>query len=214
VRMVMSTPRDSVSLHVRPSFSPRGQVVWLRVDRPQLLVAPSPLKISGLGLETATITIGEPLSAGTWPIIVSTTQGRLDSTRVAVSADRPGVLALRSEGVGVAIVRARHPQFREGRADVVFVWPTGFLIAAVVGGLLGAIVGTAREQGKGKGTFGKFIGSTVIGLLTGLIVAVIYALGVNLTSVDIKVQFGEAVTFAIAALAAVFGPEILPGRKP
>jgi hypothetical protein len=208
VRLVVSTPGDSVPLHLRPSFSKQGQVVWLRVYRPRLLVAVSPLKINGWGLETATITVGEPLNVGNWPIILNTDRGTLDSTRISVSADRPAVISLRSMGLGVATIRAIHPQFRMGRAQVRFVFPLGFLIAAAIGGLIGAAISAIKGQNKASGQ----ILVALAAVLTGLVAAALYAVGVNVTGFDIKVQFGETATFLIATLAGLAGPTILTPR--
>ena len=89
---------------------------------------------------------------------------------------------------------------------IFYEWPVRFLAASLLGGLLGSAVAALAARRRGRVASRPAYG--LGGLTTGLLVAVAFAVGLNLTGLEILTQYGEAVVFVVAALGAILG---LPG---
>jgi EamA domain-containing membrane protein RarD len=88
---------------------------------------------------------------------------------------------------------------------VSFLWPVVFLLAALVGGSLGSTLAELGRKGRAKRTM--FIRHFIAGLITGVIVALGFAAGVNLLPVSVvsQLQFNEASVCLVAALGGWLG---------
>jgi hypothetical protein len=214
-------PPDSVKISLLPSFDPTPLVLWIPVQRPALTLRASPPRIMGFGLEAADLTVLAPPDAADSTIVAVLTSephGRPDPEQVRLRGRGAGVSSIRSSSLGPTTVRAEAPPLQPATAVVQFVWPWGFLIAAALGGFVGAIVRETRDKGGDQRASAPIrIGaSTVVGILVGIIVAVAYAIGINLLNLKPVANAGEAGVFVFAALGAAVGPGVLqkvvPGK--
>jgi uncharacterized membrane protein YeaQ/YmgE (transglycosylase-associated protein family) len=76
-----------------------------------------------------------------------------------------------------------------------------FVAAVVLGGLAGTVATRSSRE--------AWLRGIVIGIVTGIIVFVAYAVGINLLGVTPAATTGEALAFVLAALGAAAGPKIL-----
>ncbi len=205
VRLVTFSPSDSVRLHIRPQFNPEGADLWLPVQRPALTVTASPERIQGFGLETAALSLGRTANAPAEPVVVRVTSDRGNPTpnELTLSEAGTGLAKIRSSGLGTATIRAESPPFGSGEALLYYVFPLAFLIAALLGGGLAAIARALYDRRRNKQV--SIVGYAISGLLVGLVIAVLYAVGANVLELDVKAEYGEALVFAIAAVGAIGG---------
>ena len=77
-------------------------------------------------------------------------------------------------------------------------WP--FLVAAILGGVGGTLLRRRRRK--------LALADFVAGVVAGLVSALAYAIGLNLTGFNLNVRFGEVVVLVVAALGAALE---LPG---
>jgi len=152
-------------------------------------------------------------------VTLSSTMGRLSPPAV-VRLDDQGVAAatLRSSSVGRATIAASAAGAVSDAKPIDFAWPVVFLASALLGGALGSLVKTggaktgARRSAGRAGTAWIWTRRILLGALTGLIVAVLYVLGVNVLPVPLSATMSEALVFAVAVLGAVFGLRPLLAR--
>ncbi len=215
------TPPDSIKISLLPSFDPTPLDLWVPVQRPALTLRATPPRIMGFGLEAADLTVQVPPGAADSTIVAVLTSephGRPDPEQVRVLGRGAGVASIRSSSLGLTTVRAEAPPLQPATAVVEFVWPWGFLIAAVLGGFVGAIVRETRDRGGNRRASApiRVGGNTVVGMLVGIIVAVAYAVGINVLDVKPVVNAGEAGVFVLAALGAIGGAavfqKLVPGK--
>lgn len=196
--------RDSVRLRVRSSVHSEPLPLTLPVSRPALSVTASPPSVPGLGLETTTLTVtADRLPAGGVPVTVESTMGRPEPSKLELSPDAPAQVTLRSTGLGATEVRVRSPGYRAASTRVRFGFPVAFLAAALLGGVAGGTARRFRKGGEGEETK-PWIREAGVAVLFGLIVAVAYAIGINLLGVEIGAGYGEALVFTLAALGGYF----------
>jgi hypothetical protein len=82
-----------------------------------------------------------------------------------------------------------------------FSWPVAYFLASVVGGLAGAALAWAQTKGKKR----KFQTVVIRGVLTGVIVVALYAVGVNVLPIQPTATAGEVLAFALAATGGFVG---------
>jgi hypothetical protein len=109
------------------------------------------------------------------------------------------------------MVRASSPPLSEATAPVRFAWPIAVLVAAVLGGMIGAYVG--RVQRSRIRSRRALVSVVSIGLLTGIVVVVLYAVGVNVLPIQPTATAGEALAFALAAVGGYLGLRV-PSAAP
>lgn len=87
-------------------------------------------------------------------------------------------MKLRSAGLGAAVLTARAPGMAAVRTTIVYGWPFIFVAAALLGGVLVALV----------------------------VCVVYFGIGINLLQFQVDLRyFNEIAVFALAVLAAMFG---------
>jgi hypothetical protein len=178
---------------------------------PALRVRSSPVRIQGWGLQTAAIRlqlVGRPPREA-YRVSVLPAKGLAQPDEVELRPDSSATALLRSRGLGADTVRVSTPGLQEAFVVVRYTWPLGFLLAAILGGLLGGVVPEVRARRRGAGSGKRFLKAGTAGMVTGLVVAVGYALGVRLIELDVHPAFGEAGVFLMAALGGMYG--IKPG---
>jgi hypothetical protein len=201
-------PPNAFKIKVRASTDPNELAIDLTVVRPALVVTVTPDHIQGLGLELATVNVlveGLPNPKGR-TITLASPKGSLSSTQVQLSDQGTGQIKIRSIATGTTVVEAVSPPLDRGTShEIAFVWPWAFAAAALVGGLLGAFV-RRGQLGRGKTSRPQTLaGDMLLGSLEGLLVAVLYAVGINVLPVTPSATAGEALVFALAALGGFMG---------
>src|SRR2546428_1627895 len=73
VQLAAVAPGESVRVHIRPGFNPRGVDVWVPVERPAIALEPVTPTVTGLGLAVAIVHVTLPPEAGTTPRVVRLT---------------------------------------------------------------------------------------------------------------------------------------------
>lgn len=206
VKLRVISPRDPVRMRFVPSFDPNGSEIELAVLRGGLKISVSPQSIQGFGLETASITVrasGLPEPRGAL-VTLSTDRGTPGGTSLELNESGLATTTLRSITTGVATLSAEAEGAAGGTATAIFVMPWLFLGASLLGGAAGALVRWGKNRGKGGKRRG--LGFDVgIGVVAGVIVAVAYAIGINLLDVRPAATAGEALVFVLAAFGGLFG---------
>lgn len=209
VEVTASNVDNTPSLSVRPNFSSDSFELPLPVGpRPSATISFEDAAIPGFGLRVARATIRVLNIENPDGVRLSfrTDGGQFtDGGEVVLDADGRAELGLRSVGLGSATITSSDPLLAAVTADTIeFRLPWLFAIATLLGGLAGTVA-TRRSRE-------HFAGAAVTGVVTGAIVVVAWAVGINLLGVEPTAQVGEAVVFVLSALGAVTGPAILKAR--
>jgi hypothetical protein len=201
-------PRDQLELHLIASGTTERATVMIPVVRPRLVVAATRPTIQGFGMESVEITlraVGLRRPAGR-VVTVSSDRGSVSPARVSLDDQGTGVATLRSVSVGNAVVDASSPPLAPASAPVHFAWPFVPLLTAVLGGMIGAYV--ARVQRSPIRSRRALRSVVLVGLLTGIVVVVLYAVGVNVLPIQPTATAGEALAFGLAAVGGYLGLRI------
>jgi uncharacterized membrane protein YeaQ/YmgE (transglycosylase-associated protein family) len=196
VTLFARSPRDTVQVRIRAVFDPEGYAVPIPVDRPRIDVRPASANIQGLGLEKVPVTVTVPafLRGDTLTVTMWSDHGGLDAGTLRIPPSGTAEVALRSSGVGHNTVHAQIAGIAAGEAPIRYTLPWPFLVAAVLGGVLGTMI-RRRQRRQARADF-------VAGIVAGLVSAIAYAIGLNLTGIDVNVRVGEAAVLVVAALGA------------
>jgi hypothetical protein len=127
-------------------------------------------------------------SRGKWSV-------KLDGRGVAVTK-------IRSSGIGVSTITARSLPLKNGETQITFDPPWAFAVAAILGGAIGVL---ARRAKPGVGKSRSVLGNLIAGIALGLLGAVAYAVGVNLTGYVPQAKVGEALVFFVAGIISYAG---------
>lgn len=210
VELRTQTTRDTVHVQVFGDPSSPPAEIPVPVWQPHIEVDVSE-QPHGLGFEAAVVTVHMPRVFGPGERVVtlhpSTGSVEPQSLRLAGGAD--GTARWRSRGIGEATISASTAGFQSRSEPVQFVWPVPFLVASLLGAILGSLatqLGATRRYAKVG--LDEAVGKGFSGLVAGLVTSVAFAIGINLTGLDIQVAYGEAAAFVLAALGAIYG---LPG---
>ncbi len=141
-----------------------------------------------------TVTVPAFLRGDTLTVTVWSDHGGLEVGTLRIPPSGTGEVELRSTGVGRNTVHAEIAGVASGEAPVRYTLPWPFLIAAVLGGVLGTLI-RRRTRQHARADF-------VAGIVAGLVSAVAYAIGLNLTGIDINVRVGGAAVLVVATLGA------------
>ncbi len=200
-----AAPGDSLRLLVQPALTLTPITTWLAVHRTLLAVEPATARIPGFGLGRTELHISVPAEAGPArrDIVLSARHGAPDPSVVSLAGGETGRSAIRSSGVGRDTVTATSGPLRSVPLELVYSWPLLFLVAALLGGIVGSVMDC--EAIRRRGTPASRRAFIVSGLAAGLFAAVAMVIGVNVTGVDIPETSGEAVVFVVAALGTVLG---------
>ena len=209
IRLVtLSAPPDSVVVRIRTDLDTGAVTIQVPVLRPALALTVSPKRIAGFGLEDATLAIatqafGRP---DTLVVTVTAARGKVGTAQLPLGRAGTAVSSIRSRGLGRDTVTATSPPLLPGSDTVDFVFPWAFLIAAFTGGLVGGLIhqAQARWTGKTRARWRAFVTGVLVAALVGIVVAVAYALGINLADIP-PGKAGEALVFVTAALGAIRG---------
>jgi hypothetical protein len=205
IALVAPDPPDALSVTVQASGTSERATIDIPVTRPRLELSFARSWIQGFGLEATDVTVrsvGLNNPAGR-VVTFSSDFGSVDPSRVTLDEQGIGTTTLRSVSLGQGSVSTSSPPLSAASGMVQFGWPIGFLVAATLGGVAGALLGRARATGRRKRhTAAAAVG---IGVLTGLVTVALFAVGVNVLPIQPTATAGEALTFALAAVGAFTG---------
>lgn len=161
--------------------------------------------IAGFGIESTKVMVSLNNPAGTAGRVVTLhvqPTGYLTNSRLILDANGTAETELRSGSLGEAEIRATSPGLAPVVSTVNYTFPFLTIAAALLGGLVGGGARLLRgDTDKGAARQLSF------GVLYGVLVFAAYAIGINLLPFTPAVTVGALSVFAIAALAAWFGPK-------
>lgn len=201
-------PSDELELQLLATGTTERATARLKVARPRLEIVPSRRRIQGFGFERMDVTVravGIQRSAERVVSLVSE-PGSFESAQVSLNEQGTAVARLRSVSVGTATVQASSPPLTAASAEVQFVWPVATLIASILGGMVGAFI--KRMQGGRIRSSRAFRSVLLVGVLSGIVVVALYAVGVNVLPVQPTATAGEVLTFAMAAVGGYLGLQL------
>jgi hypothetical protein len=208
VKLEAGHPRDPVTVKIQASTDKSGLEFEVPVLRPQLALKVSPRRVYGLGLETAIISVlandlPDPSGRG---ITLSATQGRLGTTQLKLDETATASTDIRSIGIGQTEIEAVSPPLVGARSsELEFVWPTAFLVAAILGGGIGGALRHLQATRKSSPQRRGWTLDLLAGVLAGLAIGVLYAIGINVLRVAPTATAGEALVFGLAVLGGLWG---------
>lgn len=223
VRIVALGPGDSVRVRVRPTFDQAVEldipVVW-----PIVTLDASPRRIQGFGLETAVLTLqanGLPPSMSV-AVALNADRSRTEPSSVQLGAANVSTVVIRSNGIGIDSVAASGALLRSTPIAVEYVFPWAFLFASLLGGVVGGLIRYIVLKSKKTENIAliPLLVHVLLGVLTGLLTTVAYAVGINLLGVQPSATIGEALVFVISAFGAIASSRIVslivasPGGAP
>jgi len=203
--------RYTLTFRVDPADT--GDEVGLPVHYPHIDATSNPASIVGWGIGRSQISIDAPALAGSraFSVRVSSTRGVLTPSSVVLDDRGHGVVELRSSGYSSAEVAVSFGSGYETRVDVPFEPPWIFLGAGALGGLVGSVL---SRRGRSKPAR-----AAAIGTVTGVLMTVAYAVGIDWTSEVLPgahlANGGEAVVIVLGAVGAMVGVNrLLPTPDP
>jgi hypothetical protein len=203
---------DQIPVRVISSFDPAGITIAVPVFAPYVLVTASPVHIAGLGLEKTDVLI-EPPFDGSMRMMVTARRAHPEPDHLSVGPSDPGVVHVRSQGLGTDTILVRGGVY-SAQVLVVYDTPWLFLGAVLVGGILGGMLNALSRARRQKSA--PLWRLPVQGALTGMVVAVLYAVGIHVFRWAPDAQYGEGLMFAVAFIGGLAGPRIfdplLPSR--
>jgi hypothetical protein len=204
VLLSVPTPIDPYVVQVITALNRGLDSVVVPIHRPDIEVRPVNNVIRGLGLEETTVLIRIAGAQGQKGQVVAlqTTRGLIVPSPLILDDSGTGVAKLRSAGIGGAQITATDPPFHAGQSLVEFIWPIAFVLATVIGGIVGALLRKDARQ--------RPLGSLLVGILAATVVCVSHAVGVS-TQIwgTPSGGAGEGLFFAIAAIAGFLGREAI-----
>jgi hypothetical protein len=215
VKMSWASPTPEFKVTISSLHSAQPVELAVKVWYPSLEVMVSPTSILGFGLGVTTVSVRAqdlPESVEREVTLVSD-YGQLKDFTVKLTGSAPTKTELRSEGLESTRVKASGPQLNEAASsEVHFASPWPFLGAAVFGGVVGAFI--KRQQARRKGGQSKKLqAALLLGACTGLLIAALYAVGLNLLPVQFSATSGEALVFGVAGLGGFVGLRVPVARE-
>jgi len=202
-------PKDSIKFSIRTTLNQKGYEEYIDVD-PELIMISNRNSIQGYGVQSAQVSVFAKgiTYSDSIQVILQPTLGSFKRDKIFISSDKGEVIYLRSEGLGSAKVIAQSAIIGSAEVQIQYIFPWIFLIASLLGGLIGSLIKLLRHGDKRKNTY-YFFG----GILSGIVVAAAYfILGIDVLKLQIDIQyFNEAAVFTLSALGAIIG--IREGKK-
>jgi hypothetical protein len=197
----VTTPALSCPIEVQVVSAVAPAAVSLSLTAlPALRVRARPTRIRGFGLASAELIfeLVGPRHGLTGDARLSTTLGRLSGSSFQLLSGHARA-ELRSRRIGLATLTVAGPGLDPGNVEIEFAFPWALLLAALAGGLVGAVLRRRLQL-----TRGEAVASTLLGLLAG----VLYVWGMQQVELELPVPAGEIAVFVLAALGAYHGTRL------
>lgn len=213
IKVSASQVADRLTVMVASPFNPGGMPVDLELAPAFSLSITK--AFDGLGLEAATIKVAATgLANAKGRIVQLTADGPARLTKEELQLDENGRASttLRSVGVGPTTITAELTGFPPARAGTTASLPVMTIGAIILGGIAGGLI--RLLQGLKRGNERRFWLDLLVAILVGIVVFLLYALGVNLIPFRFAVEIGAAFVFVVSALGAFYGPRLLEPKRP
>ncbi|MBT1710718.1 hypothetical protein KK062_20930 [Fulvivirgaceae bacterium PWU5] len=200
VELMERDVQDSALVKLVTNFNPNGYDVFVPV-KPALQLSIERKSMQGLGIQEVPVTIRYigSNSGKSRKVILQAERGTITPSAIEVKYNEPVTVMLRSEGIGDVTISVEDNTQRS-EITVAYTFPWVFLVAALGGGLFGALL-TFLKGGK-KFSLKPFLYAALIGLLCA---AAYYVLGLNLLDLKVSEAFNEVAVGTFSALGAFFG---------
>ena len=193
---------DSVAIRIITASKPEGYQTFVKI-RPVLDITTDRRTLQGYGIQKIPIEvrlIGSN-SSDSMTVNVSAAKGTITPAAVTLRYNTPQTVYLTSEGLGPTSISAKSSNLESAPLPLTYVFPWYFLIASLLGGVIGGLAKYYTGEGK------KFSMRPIIGgILAGFIGAIAYyALGISLLHFKFSAGLNEVAVLALSALVAYFG---------
>lgn len=195
-------PVDSLTVKILTITNPAGYLKTLPVE-PVILLSSIRKVIQGLGIQSIPVTaalkgvtIYKPV-----PIVIQTSLGKIDTSNITLTNDRPKEVYLKSESLGTIRLGVVNPNYISNTIAIEAVFPLIFFLCSILGGLLGSLANKLNAKEK------ITAGTIILGCILGLIASVAWwGLGVKLLGISPETHIiNEAMVFGTGLLAGYFG---------
>lgn len=173
----------------------------LRVFRPKL-VFEGDQRTEGFGVGRIKIQLQLAPGAGATPktVTVTSARGSVHPASVTISPHQPAEVEYRARLAGPDVITAMIDGAPVGRHRVDAALPWRFLLLSLVGGGLGAVIMRLLRPVRLVAVLSRYFAG---GVLMGILVAVLFVLGVNVTPVPVAIQDSPIAVLAISAVGAI-----------
>ena len=195
VQVISGNPQNVVKVRFITEIDTSGYDIDVAVE-PGLTNQTGQTRLQAYGVEKASLVIVmRPLvTTGPLSVSVTATSGYVSPETVDLRSGQATV-TVRSSGVGKSTVTVVGSGYRPAQAELEYIFPWAFLIATLLGSMIGAFLW--REEGFG---FGQFLRR----MLMGLIVVVAWViLGLNLLNIPLPTYYNEGLAFVLGALGSL-----------
>jgi F0F1-type ATP synthase assembly protein I len=195
VKILASEPVDPFKVTARTLIDD-GDTIEMPISRPKMTISVASDSINGLGLAKTAVNIQAIglENADKHSITLSTDRGDVTSVPIQFGANGFATGEIRSDGIGVAKIRAVGAPLQSVETEIRFTLPWKFAIAVVLGAIVGWFV---RTRGRSKS-----VRSALIKIGSGLIVAAAYMIGIRWAEWAPDAKIGEALAFFLGAAGA------------
>lgn len=207
VELIAEQVNDSASVKVITASHPEGYTTYLKV-RPILEISTNRNQLQGFGIQEIPVNVRfvGSNSSDSVKVSFSTEKGTVTPNSVYVNYNKTTTVYLRSEGTGNSKLSATSATTESNELIFSFTFPWLFLLATVIGGIIGSFIKYYSNAGEKKLSAKLFIG----GILTGFVgAAAYYVLGINLLGLSLSATFNEIAVLVISALFAYLGIRVL-----
>jgi len=202
IKVVCRNVEDSADVRVITRSNPKGYTAFLKID-PALEITPNNETVEGYGIQEIPLTVRFIGTTSNDSVMVglATDKGTLSPNPVRMKYNQPAIVMLRTEGTGEAMVSAKSTRAASNVVVFHYSFPWIFILASIVGGLVGGLVKFYFFSNKKK-VLKPVVGSILIGILGA---AAYFVLGINVLHVQASHNFSEFAVFGFSGLCAVFG---------
>lgn len=214
-RLVTSRVNGPMRVIVWPDFASDSVELWVPLVPDYVQVRVDKPVITGFGLSSTNVTVslspGAIAAEDSLAVTLSSTAGEFEGSSVVYpKGATPVTVKLRSDGIGQNTITATADPFVAGTRDIRFAFPFGLAIGALVGALIGSALSVMRERKRVvRKSLGVFFAS---GVLTGLVIALIVAVGVfKIPGFELATGGTALVSLLAGVLGGYVGPKGLEG---
>ena len=214
-RLVSSRVNGPMRVIVWPDFSSDSVELWIPLVPDYVQVHVDKPQITGFGLSVTNVTValspGALAPSDSLAVTLSSTAGTFEGGPIVwPKGATPVTVKLRSEGMGRNTISAVAEPFVTGTRDIEFAFPRGLVIGAMLGALIGSALAVMRERKRVlRKSLNIFFAS---GLLTGIVLALIVAVGVlRIPGFELAAGGTALVSLLAGVLGGYVGPKGLEG---
>lgn len=207
VELIADQVNDSASVKVITVSNTAGYITYLRV-RPVLEISTNRSRLQGFGIQEIPVSVRfvGSSSSDSANVSFSSEKGTVTPNSVYVAYNKSVTIYLRSEGIGNSKLSAISNSVKSNELNFRYVFPWLFLLASILGGLLGSLAKHFLAVKEKKSSIKPIIGGVLIGLIGAI---AYYGLGVSLLGISLSTGLNELAVLALSALCAYFGISII-----